>query len=232
MSTAAPYSSSSSAQPSMVTRSHSTSSRYPSRQHTPSDVPQRTRSVAVKPSTPSHPRPQQLQHLQQVHPSHLRSHSYDPRPASSTYAAPENVARRDHDPSRVSRSSSSRRNSYREHSQEPPPAAHRTDHYRRQYRRSPSPNSRQREGIDMPAPAVPEDATGTASGNLHPSVSAMQPKRRTTITTPSGQWLLGKTIGAGSMGKVKLAKNVETGEQVSALSSTCHIATGPSAGYH
>lgn len=37
------------------------------------------------------------------------------------------------------------------------------------------------------------------------------------ITTPSGQWALGKTIGAGSMGKVKLAKNMETGEQVSAL---------------
>lgn len=44
--------------------------------------------------------------------------------------------------------------------------------------------------------------------------SSAQPKRRTTITTPSGQWALGKTIGAGSMGKVKLAKNVETGEQV------------------
>lgn len=40
-------------------------------------------------------------------------------------------------------------------------------------------------------------------------------KRRTTITAPStGTWALGKTIGAGSMGKVKLAKNAETGEQV------------------
>lgn len=38
--------------------------------------------------------------------------------------------------------------------------------------------------------------------------------RRTTITTQTGQWTLGKTIGAGSMGKVKLAKNLETGEQV------------------
>ncbi|EDU40189.1 SPS1 Serine threonine protein kinase [Pyrenophora tritici-repentis] len=39
-------------------------------------------------------------------------------------------------------------------------------------------------------------------------------KRRTTITAPStGTWALGKTIGAGSMGKVKLAKNAETGEQ-------------------
>jgi hypothetical protein len=43
---------------------------------------------------------------------------------------------------------------------------------------------------------------------------ASQPKRRTTISTPTGQWALGKTIGAGSMGKVKLAKNIETGEQV------------------
>ncbi|KAH8731094.1 hypothetical protein GQ44DRAFT_605292 [Phaeosphaeriaceae sp. PMI808] len=40
-------------------------------------------------------------------------------------------------------------------------------------------------------------------------------KRRTTITAPStGTWGLGKTIGAGSMGKVKLAKHAETGEQV------------------
>ena len=41
-----------------------------------------------------------------------------------------------------------------------------------------------------------------------------QNKRRTTITGQSGQWALGKTIGAGSMGKVKLAKKLETGEQV------------------
>lgn len=34
------------------------------------------------------------------------------------------------------------------------------------------------------------------------------------ITTPSGNWALGKTIGAGSMGKVKIARNLETGEQV------------------
>lgn len=41
-----------------------------------------------------------------------------------------------------------------------------------------------------------------------------QTRRRTMITASSGQWALGKTIGAGSMGKVKLAKNVESGEQV------------------
>lgn len=57
-----------------------------------------------------------------------------------------------------------------------------------------------------------EAASGPPHTHLHSSAS-MQPKRRTTITTPSGQWALGKTIGAGSMGKVKLAKNMETGEQ-------------------
>jgi hypothetical protein len=61
-----------------------------------------------------------------------------------------------------------------------------------------------------PVPAPPPAASGS---HLHPS-SSVQPKRRTTITTPSGQWALGKTIGAGSMGKVKLAKHMETGEQV------------------
>jgi hypothetical protein len=39
-------------------------------------------------------------------------------------------------------------------------------------------------------------------------------KKRTTIPAPSGTWVLGKTIGAGSMGKVKLAKRAEGGEQV------------------
>ena len=39
-------------------------------------------------------------------------------------------------------------------------------------------------------------------------------KKRTTIDAQTGKWALGKTIGQGSMGKVKLAKNVETGEQV------------------
>lgn len=39
-------------------------------------------------------------------------------------------------------------------------------------------------------------------------------KPRTTIPAQSGNWILGKTIGAGSMGKVKLARRAEGGEQV------------------
>jgi len=46
------------------------------------------------------------------------------------------------------------------------------------------------------------------------SAQPAQGRRRTTLDTSTGKWALGKTIGAGSMGKVKLAKNLETGEQV------------------
>jgi hypothetical protein len=57
-----------------------------------------------------------------------------------------------------------------------------------------------------PAPVVvPVESrhTGRSSG-----------KSRTTIPAQTGNWVLGKTIGAGSMGKVKLARRVEGGEQV------------------
>ncbi|KAH7388609.1 serine/threonine protein kinase-like protein Kin1 [Pyrenochaeta sp. MPI-SDFR-AT-0127] len=58
----------------------------------------------------------------------------------------------------------------------------------------------------MPINGVAADAR---AGHVQPNT-----KRRTTITAPStGTWALGKTIGAGSMGKVKLAKHIETGEQ-------------------
>jgi hypothetical protein len=65
--------------------------------------------------------------------------------------------------------------------------------------------------------AAADNAAASTKSAQAPPASAGQPKRRTMITTPTGQWALGKTIGAGSMGKVKIAKNVETGEQVSIL---------------
>ncbi|KAE9377216.1 Pkinase-domain-containing protein [Stipitochalara longipes BDJ] len=65
-------------------------------------------------------------------------------------------------------------------------------------------------------------ATSVANGGgPAPIVSAQESrpqgksgKSRTTIPAPSGTFVLGKTIGAGSMGKVKLARKVEGGEQV------------------
>jgi hypothetical protein len=40
------------------------------------------------------------------------------------------------------------------------------------------------------------------------------------VAPNTGTWALGKTIGAGSMGKVKLAKNVASGEQVCRISAS------------
>ena len=69
--------------------------------------------------------------------------------------------------------------------------------------------SRQQNPPDMPsrngADAAPAD--GHSGGQK-------QSRSRSIIPTPSGKWILGKTIGAGSMGKVKLARKEETGEQV------------------
>ncbi|CAK7263227.1 Serine/threonine-protein kinase [Sporothrix epigloea] len=46
-------------------------------------------------------------------------------------------------------------------------------------------------------------------------VSTSRPtKARTTIPTKSGKWILGKVIGAGSMGKVRLATKEDSNEQV------------------
>ncbi|KAF8542088.1 hypothetical protein BDD12DRAFT_729996 [Trichophaea hybrida] len=42
----------------------------------------------------------------------------------------------------------------------------------------------------------------------------VQRPRKTSIHGPSGTWNLGKTIGAGSMGKVKLARKADSTEQV------------------
>lgn len=57
-----------------------------------------------------------------------------------------------------------------------------------------------------PAPVVTPQVEARQSG---------KGKSRTTIPAQTGNWILGKTIGAGSMGKVKLARRAEGGEQVS-----------------
>ncbi|KAL2203031.1 Pkinase-domain-containing protein [Sarocladium strictum] len=55
--------------------------------------------------------------------------------------------------------------------------------------------------------------SGAPAEGTHSS-SGKQTRSRTTIPTQSGKWILGKTIGAGSMGKVKLARKEDGSEQV------------------
>jgi hypothetical protein len=59
-------------------------------------------------------------------------------------------------------------------------------------------------------------STNGAPSDPHPPPTTRQTvaRKRTSVTCSTGTWMLGKTIGQGSMGKVKLAKNQETGEQV------------------
>lgn len=217
MSTAA----SSSASPTVV-RSHSTSSRPQTQRPPSSDLPHRTRSVAVRPSTASQPSqpPHQPQHLQS--PAQFKTQAYERHPPPSNKAVFDNLARRDPEATRGNLPPPTRRSYSRERSQERAAAYH-TDTAPKRHQRNLSVQGHQRDSIDMAmaGPATAEGSSGppqTGSGaQVHSAASAV-PKRRTMITTPSGQWALGKTIGAGSMGKVKLAKNLETGEQVSSFS--------------
>lgn len=54
---------------------------------------------------------------------------------------------------------------------------------------------------------------GDAAPVATASNSGRPGKPRTAIPAQMGNWVLGKTIGEGSMGKVKLAQRVEDGEQ-------------------
>ncbi|KAF1837544.1 Pkinase-domain-containing protein [Decorospora gaudefroyi] len=102
------------------------------------------------------------------------------------------VARRDYEQSNVAHEQPSRR------SEEPA----RTESSRRTHSRYAS------DASTLAAMPINGVAADTSRSGQVPV------KRRTTITAPNtGTWALGKTIGAGSMGKVKLAKHQETGEQ-------------------
>ncbi|MCJ1308091.1 serine/threonine-protein kinase KIN2 [Agyrium rufum] len=156
-----------------------------------------------------------------------RQTSSPPRGTSmsqSQQAAPlAAVARRDYEQSNLARPQSSRRSSSKDRASDPvPPPTTRTDSTRSH--RSNSKAGHQRYASDGTSAAahaagvaqIPAQPTGMVrqhgeGGQQAPSATL---KRRTTINTQTGNWSLGKTIGAGSMGKVKLARNMETGEQV------------------
>ena len=170
-------------------RTVSTTSR-PSRPAAQSELPHRTRSVAVRSSNSSQPPPQS-------HYAHSKTPSHEHRPPAN-YAALDGIARPEAEAkSRRDRDVSAER-----------PATARTESTRRHHQRTSSMQPREPEPMTGDAAQVP------ASANHGQPNATVQPRRRTTITTPTGNWALGKTIGAGSMGKVKLAKNIETGEQV------------------
>lgn len=206
-----------------VARSHSSSSHSHSYRPSSSDNhnPHRARSVAVKPASShsrSQPQPQsqlQPQPQSQEQNSYPKTPSYERRPpADHSAPALSHIPNREIEPGK-----NSRREVLSSRPEDRPLTGYRTDSTKRYHHKTSSVHSPQRNSIDMAAVATPraEGFSGasqnTAGPQLQP-VSPSQPKKRGSITTPSGHWALGKTIGAGSMGKVKLAKNIETGEQV------------------
>ena len=62
------------------------------------------------------------------------------------------------------------------------------------------------------------DDNGSAQYGALTDKSAVQAEQRgrklSTLNTSTGKWSLGKTIDMGATCKVKLAKHLETGEQV------------------
>ena len=136
--------------------------------------------------------------------------SGQPVPHSHSRASPQqpnlaNVGRRDFEQSNLANSPATRRSESRDRAV---PTPTRTESTRRGHSRYASDAS---TTSAMPINGVATDASRNGA-------QAAQPRRRTSITAPkTGQWILGKTIGAGSMGKVKLAKQAETGESVSRI---------------
>jgi hypothetical protein len=145
---------------------------------------------------PPHASPADRPHRSQSTTSRPSNHSHTRQPQGLN-----NVAARDWEQSNLA-NDSVRRSESRDR---PAPTPTRTESSRRSHARYASDAST--------ASAMP--VNGVAADGRSGQMQQANTKRRTTITAPStGTWSLGKTIGAGSMGKVKLAKHLETGEQV------------------
>ncbi|KAL1306831.1 hypothetical protein AAFC00_005487 [Neodothiora populina] len=189
----------------------STAASPSSTPHTPSSVRRhqsyvdrdRYQATPTRDAAPSSPRRSLSQ-------SQVPSHSREP----SAQGQLSSVARRDFEQSNVAHPPS---DALPDDSREPPPSfPARSDSTRQPSMRNGNGQHSRYNSQDIPQPAAPPPANANGSANNDPShhTSSSGVRRRTTIDATTGHWELGKTIGAGSMGKVKLARNKETGEQV------------------
>jgi hypothetical protein len=177
--------------------------RTASRRAQSQSTPSRSQSTRTKTAVPPSP--------QRAHSSHHHHH------ASSRHGAVEDVLpQREYETSNVAqtprRSSTSK--------DRPPPSRSEStksasDHHRPHRSRHSSDMATTAANGGGPAPVV------TATESRHTGRGSG--KSRTTIPAPTGDWVLGKTIGAGSMGKVKLARRVEGGEQVFMSPHPAHL---------
>lgn len=191
------------ASPSSLPRTPSTRRQAPAYSGTPDrdrDRPHRTQSTSTRPSNPNSPR--RSMSASQPAPTSAHGHTR----AQSTNLG--TVARQDYEQTNVARPSSSRRSeSHDRPMQNVNPT--RTDSTR-----APSGHSRTQSRYNEQPQAAAPTSNGASTADTRPTTNTQALRRRTTIEAKTGIWELGKTIGAGSMGKVKLARNKETGEQV------------------
>lgn len=188
-----------------LNRSHSAARSPPSAYaHTPpqqSSQPTRTRSTNHRSTSSTHNR--------------TSSRSYDQEAVTQPgQGGLNNVARQDHERTNLNRNSSTRRSS-----RDGRPAY---DEDGSRYARNSSSRRNSQDFTVASRPAT--NGTTAAPTTQAPAAPAPQPmshpnygqmgRRRTSITTQTGTWQLGKTIGQGSMGKVKVARNSESGETV------------------
>ncbi|KAI2608002.1 hypothetical protein GGR54DRAFT_391815 [Hypoxylon sp. NC1633] len=200
-------------------RSHHTN-QVPVRSHSTRSRPTSSTAAAPPPSSPpqhnndsNQPPLTATSHNNDYH-HHQRHHSR--QPSASGRPLQDILPKQDYETSNVvaghhqpKRSSSKDR---------PPPVSRGTDS-KGVHRRS-STRSTHGQG-DMAGPTAVANNAGPAA--IPPvmqaavearATGAKQKTSRTSIPTQSGKWILGKTIGAGSMGKVKLARKEDGTEQV------------------
>ncbi|OAA55222.1 serine/threonine-protein kinase [Niveomyces insectorum RCEF 264] len=139
---------------------------------------------------------------------HRRSSSRDANPQKATSAAAPDQSSSSRSHRHNSQRSSSRRGSFTHASPQQPPQA--TDMTQTTTNNNNNDNNN-----------TSNNSGGGSHRHRHQdggadprTSSSRQTKSRTTIPTSSGKWILGKVIGAGSMGKVRLATKEDSNEQV------------------
>lgn len=178
--------------------------RSSSRRHQSSAAPSRAQSTRSKPVAPL-PSPSRTQSSHHHHHSSSRHGAVEEVLPQANYET-SNVAQTSRRSSSKDRPISSRTESARTAS----------SHHRPSHSRYSSDMTTTATNGGGPAPVVTPQETRQ---------SGKSGKSRTTIPASTGNWVLGKTIGAGSMGKVKLARRVEGGEQVNIQKGTIILCT-------
>ncbi|KAI1649285.1 uncharacterized protein F4817DRAFT_357393 [Daldinia loculata] len=142
------------------------------------------------------------------HPHHSRQISSSGRPLQDI------LPQKDYETSNVA---ATHHQSKRSSSKDRPPLVSRGHDSKGVHRRSSTRSTHAQSDMAGPTAVANNAGPSAIPPVMQAAVDARATKQRTSrtsIPTQSGKWILGKTIGAGSMGKVKLARKEDGTEQV------------------